>query len=278
MMQSSIACDAYDDPIGSPPRDAQRRVNILGIGISPINLDQAVHTLDRWREEGRRDYVCCVSVHGLVTAQRDPAIRSALNGSGMATEDGMPLVWWSRLSGFAGARRVCGSDLLEAMSALATKRGHRHYFYGGSPRVVEQLVGRLTHRFPGLVIAGYRSPPFRALTEAEDAADIAAINAAQPDYVWIGLGMPKQEKWMASHVGKVNAAALIGVGAAFDFHAGTKPRAPGWMQRSGLEWLFRLVSEPRRLAHRYVVDNTMFVVHTAQQLIGLRAYRYDRDA
>jgi N-acetylglucosaminyldiphosphoundecaprenol N-acetyl-beta-D-mannosaminyltransferase len=271
-MQSSAA------PVRSPAPEVMQRVNILGVGISPVHLDQAVDMLDRWRDEGLREYVCCVSVHGLVTAQRDPAVRSALNRSGLATEDGMPLVWWSRFSGFSGARRVCGSDLLDAMCALAVKRGHRHYFYGGSPQVVEQLVDRLTRRFPGLVIAGHRSPPFRALTEAEDADDVAAINAARPDYVWIGLGMPKQEKWMASHVGRIEATALIGVGAAFDFHAGTKPRAPGWMQRSGLEWLFRLASEPRRLAHRYLIDNTVFVAHTVQQLIGLRSYQYDRDA
>jgi exopolysaccharide biosynthesis WecB/TagA/CpsF family protein len=254
---------------------SSERVNILGVGVTPFDLAQAVATLDRWREEGRREYVCCVSVHGLVTAQRDREIRYALNRSGLATEDGMPLVWWCRRAGFARAGRVCGSDLLDAMCALAVRRGHRHYFYGGSPHVVEQLVSRLTQRHPGLVIAGYRSPPFRPLTEAEDAADVAAINAARPDFVWIGLGMPKQEKWMVSHVARVDAAALIGVGAAFDFHAGTKPRAPQWMQHSGFEWLFRLISEPRRLAGRYLIDNTIFVAHAARQLTGLKSYARD---
>lgn len=252
-----------------------QRVNILGVGIMPIDLGQAVATLDRWREEGRRDYVCCVSVHGLVTAQRDPAIRSAINRCGLATEDGMPLVWWCRRAGFADAGRVCGSDLLDAMCALAVRRGHRHYFYGGTPAVLERLVSRLTHRYPGLVIAGHRSPPFRPLTEAEDAADVAAINEARPDYVWVGLGMPKQEKWMASHVGRIHAAALLGIGAAFDFHAGMLPRAPAWMQRSGVEWLFRLANEPRRLAHRYLVDNTIFIAKTAQQLMRYKSYAQD---
>ena len=135
------------------------------------------------------------------------------------------------------------------------QRGHRHFFYGGSPRVVETLVSRLKQRFPGLVVAGYRSPPFRALTQEEDAADVQAINETRPDFVWVGLGMPKQEKWMAQHVGKIQAAALLGVGAAFDFVSETKPRAPLWMQRSGLEWSFRLMTEPRRLARRYLVYN-----------------------
>jgi len=251
-------------------------VNILGVGITPINLRQAVATLEKWREEGRREYVCCTSVHGLVEAQRDPEIRSALNRAGLATEDGMPLVWWCRHSGFADAGRVAGSDLLVAMCEIAPHRAHRHFFYGGSPRVVEKLVQRLTHRFPGLVVAGHRAPPFRPLNEEEDAADIEAINATRPDFVWVGLGMPKQEKWMAQHVGKIHAAALLGVGAAFDFLAEEKPRAPLWMQRSGVEWLFRLLTEPRRLARRYLVDNSIFVARAVQQLAGWRSYAQDQ--
>ena len=248
------------------------KVNILGVGISPVNLPQAVATLDKWREEGRREYVCCTSVHGLVEAERDPEVRSALNGAGLATEDGMPLVWWCQRAGFPEASRVCGADLLDAMCALAVQRGHRHYFYGGSSHVIEQLVSRLTERYPGLVVAGYRSPPFRPLSPEEDAADVAAINEARPDYVWVGLGLPKQEKWMAAHVGRIDAAALIGIGAAFDFHAGTKPRAPAWMQRSGVEWLFRLITEPRRLAPRYFVIISMFMLRASQQLSGWTAY------
>jgi N-acetylglucosaminyldiphosphoundecaprenol N-acetyl-beta-D-mannosaminyltransferase len=259
----------------TPEQIRDRRTNILGVGVTATNLSQTVATLERWREEGRRDYVCFVSVHGVVTAQRDPTIRSALNRSGLATEDGMPLVWWSRSTGFQQARRVCGPDLLDAMCALGSQKGHRHYFYGGSPKVVEQLVSRLTQRYPGLIVAGYHSPPFRSLTQEEDAADVAAINETRPDFVWIGLGMPKQEKWMALHVGRVHATAMLGVGAAFDFHAGTKPRAPLWMQRAGLEWLFRLLSEPRRLAHRYLIDNSIFVMKTIQHVAGWRSYARD---
>jgi N-acetylglucosaminyldiphosphoundecaprenol N-acetyl-beta-D-mannosaminyltransferase len=267
---SGLAVDG--DRLKGAPGRLPGRVDMLGVGVMPLDLAQAVATLDGWREEGRRDYVCCVSVHGLVTAQRDREVRSALNRAGLATTDGMPLVWWCRRAGFARAGRVCGSDLLEAMCALAVRRGHRHYFYGGSPDVVERLVSRLTERHPGLIIAGHQSPPFRPLTAAEDAAVVAAINKTHPDYVWVGLGMPKQELWMAAHVGRIDAAALIGVGAAFDFHADTKPRAPLWMQRAGLEWLFRLASEPRRLAHRYLVDNTIFVALAARQLTGRKPH------
>ncbi len=246
-----------------------------GVGVMPMTIERAVSTLDRWRQDGRRDFVCCVSVHGLVTAQRDPVVRQALNRSGLATQDGMPLVWWSRHSGFSEAGRVCGPDLMEAVMAVSAERKYRHYFYGGDVNGVVKLVDNLQRRFPGLIVAGYRSPPFRPLTEAEDAADVAEINAASPDFVWVGLGMPKQEKWMLSHVGRIQAAALLGVGAAFDFHSGAKPRAPKWMQRSGVEWLFRLASEPRRLGRRYCIDNAVFLAHGLQQIAGLRTYAQD---
>jgi N-acetylglucosaminyldiphosphoundecaprenol N-acetyl-beta-D-mannosaminyltransferase len=251
------------------------RVNILGVGVTPVNLGQTIEILEKWRAEERREYVCVTSVHGLVEAQRDREIRSALNRSGLTTEDGMPLVWWCLGSGYSDAGRVCGSDLLLAMCERSSHRGHRHFFYGGSPRVVEALVSRLMQRFPGLIVAGYRSPPFRPLTHEEDEADVQAINETRPDFVWVGLGMPKQEKWMAQHVGRIQAAALLGVGAAFDFVSGSKPRAPLWMQRSGLEWLFRLMTEPRRLARRYLVYNSIFVARALQQLAGWKSYARD---
>jgi N-acetylglucosaminyldiphosphoundecaprenol N-acetyl-beta-D-mannosaminyltransferase len=248
------------------------RVNILGVGATPLDLNNAVTMLDRWRAERRQEYVCVVSVRGLVVAQRDPVLRHALNHCGIATEDGMPLVWWSRLAGFPRARRVCGSELLDEVCAFGVPRKFRHYFYGARPKVLEHLIERLQKRHPGLCVAGYRSAPLRPLTLEEDVADIAAINEAEPDFVWVGLGMPKQEKWMVEHLGKVNTTALIGVGAAFDFRAGTKPRAPVWMQHSGLEWLFRLLTEPRRFAHRYLIDSSLFIGHMLQQATGLRKY------
>jgi N-acetylglucosaminyldiphosphoundecaprenol N-acetyl-beta-D-mannosaminyltransferase len=177
----------------APEHPALPRVNILGIGAMPMTLDRAAATLEDWRRTGRRDYVCCVSVHGLVVAQRDPAIRAALNNAGLATEDGMPLVWWSRRAGFSGAGRVCGPDLMEKVCAASAAQGTRHYFYGGSPAVLEALVARMRARHPGFILAGALSPPYRALSDEEDAAHVAAINATFPDYVWVGLGMPKQE-------------------------------------------------------------------------------------
>ena len=253
------------------------RVNILGVLAMPMDIERAMAILEEWRVQGRRDYVCCVSVHGLVVAQRDPAILRALNNAGMATEDGMPLVWWSRWAGFKHARRVCGPDLMAAVCAASVERGTRHFFYGGSPRVLAALVAKLCERYPGFQVAGALSPPYRPLTDAEDEADIAAINASKPDYVWVGLGMPKQEAWMAAHAGKIEAAALLGVGAAFDFLAGTTKRAPGWMQRNGIEWMFRFATEPRRLARRYMVDNALFLYYALRQAAGWHGHAAPRE-
>lgn len=250
----------------APP--ALPRADILGVPVTPMDIVHAVGTLESWRVAGRRAYVCCVAVHGLVVAQKNISVRRALRGAAMATTDGMPLVWLARRFGFNAAERVCGPDLLGAMAAVSGEFGHRHYFYGGSPVALARLVASLRARHPGMNIVGWHAPPFRRLSEAEDAADVAAINAARPDFVWIGLGMPKQELWMAAHQGRIEATAMIGVGAAFDFHAGMKPRAPRWMQVSGLEWAFRLGCEPRRLARRYVIDNGLFLLYLCRAAFG----------
>ena len=246
-------------------------VDMLGVAISTLNMSETVSTILDWRQATpARHYVCCVCVHGIVTANRDPEIRLAINGASLATKDGMPVALWCRASGFPDSRRVSGSDLMEELCATGLDKGARHYFYGSTPHVLEQLTDRLRDRFPGLAIVGHRSPPFRSLSPDEEAAEIAAINATRPDFVWVGLGMPKQERWMARNIGKIDAAALLGVGAAFDFHAGVKRRAPGWMQRHGLEWLFRLATEPRRLARRYVIDNSSFILLVVGHLISGR--------
>jgi len=248
------------------------RVNMLGVGVTPINMATAFTTLDQWHKEGRNDYVCFTTVNGLMHADRDPEVRRAFNQAGLATEDGMPVVWWCRHAGYRDAGRVYGPDLLLGMSERSPRLGYRHFFYGGSPGVAERLAESLCSRFPGLLVAGCYSPPFRPLTAEEDEAVIEVINHAAPDFVWVGLGTPKQEKWMADHVGKIRATALLGVGAAFDFLSGEKPQAPYWMRKSGLEWAFRLATEPRRLARRYIVDNSMFVLRAIQQGSGLKSY------
>jgi N-acetylglucosaminyldiphosphoundecaprenol N-acetyl-beta-D-mannosaminyltransferase len=243
-------------------------VNILGVGVSAINMEAALGTIEEWIERHEAHYICITGVHGVMESQRDAELRHIHKAAGLVTPDGMPLVWLSRLLGFRHVERVCGSDLMLAVCERSVTRGYRHFFYGGAPGVAEKLVARLQSRFPGLQVAGTESPPFRPLTPDEDRAAVQQINAARPDVVWVGISTPKQERWMAAHVGRLSAPVLIGSGAAFDFHAGIKRRAPRWMQRSGLEWLFRLMLEPRRLWRRYLINNPWFLCLVLLQVLG----------
>ena len=235
------------------------RVDVLGVGVSAVNMPMALAEIERWVESGQRHYVCVTGVHGVMESQRDPALAAIHNRSGLTTPDGMPMVWAGHRAGAAHMDRVYGPDLMLDLLALAAQRGWSSYFYGAGPGVAEDLAARLAARFPGLEVAGCHSPPFRALTAEEDDAEVAAINAARPTLVWVGLSTPKQERWMAAHRDRLGAPVLLGVGAAFDIHAGRLPQAPAWMQRRGLEWLYRLVKEPRRLWRRYLRNNPQFV-------------------
>lgn len=252
---------------GEPPR-----TNILGVGISALTMDLALRVIDGWIARRERRYVCVATVHSVMEAQRDPTLRAILNRSGLTTPDGMPLVWLSRRLGFPHVERVYGPDLLLALAEHGVERGYRHFFYGGGPGVADRLAARLAERFPGICIAGTYTPPFRPLPPEADAAVVELINGLEPDIVWVGLGCPKQEHWMAEHRERLDAPVLIGVGAAFDFLSGAKRQAPRWMQRSGLEWLFRLAQEPRRLGKRYLVYNPWFVLLVTLQLAGIRRY------
>lgn len=254
------------------------RVDVLGVNVSAINMDDALEVIDGWITSGERQYVCVTGVHGVMESQRDPALRRIHNAAGLVTPDGMPLVWLSRFHGQRRTTRVYGPDLMLALCERSIATGYRHFFYGGGDRVAERLVQRLERRFPGLAVAGVYTPPYRTLTQGESDEVVKQINDTKPDIVWVGLGTPKQEHWMAQHVHRLTASALIGVGAAFDFHAGVKAQAPRWMQRNGLEWLFRLMSEPRRLGRRYLVNNPTFVWKTLQQLSRTSASRSVRVA
>jgi N-acetylglucosaminyldiphosphoundecaprenol N-acetyl-beta-D-mannosaminyltransferase len=250
-------------------------VNVLGVGISAINMQTALATIQGWVENLSSSYVCVTGVHGVMESQKDEALRQAHNRAGMVTPDGMPLVWLSQLHGYGHVGRVYGPDLMLALCETSVARGYRHFLYGGAEGVPEQLAASLQERFPGLVIAGAYSPPFRRLTPEEDRQILHMIREAKPDIVWVGLGTPKQEHWMASHVEQLPASVLVGVGAAFDFHTGRKPQAPGWMRRNGLEWLYRLLTEPQRLWRRYVINNPLFVGLVLAQTLGLKDYTLD---
>jgi N-acetylglucosaminyldiphosphoundecaprenol N-acetyl-beta-D-mannosaminyltransferase len=257
---------------GAPPASGVPRVNVLGVAVSAINMTSAVEVIEGWIARGEPRYVCVSGVHGVMESQRSEALRQIHNAAGLVTPDGMPLVWLSRLAGQRHVTRVYGPDLMLACCARSVERGYTHYLYGGGPGVPELLAERLQARFTGLRIAGTYSPPFRALEPAEDAELVARINAARPDFVWVGLSTPKQERWMHEHRDRLRAPVLVGVGAAFDFHAGLKRQAPRWLQRSGLEWGFRLATEPRRLWRRYLEAIPTFLGGVAAQMLGVRRY------
>jgi N-acetylglucosaminyldiphosphoundecaprenol N-acetyl-beta-D-mannosaminyltransferase len=255
------------------------RVNILGVGVSAIDMSQALEAIECWLDRREQHYVCVTGVHGIMESQRDGALRRIHNQAGLVTPDGVPLVWLSWLAGQAQVEQVCGSDLMLACCQRSVVHGYRHFFYGGGEGVAQRLVARLCSQCPGLTVAGTFTPPFRPLTPAEDDAIARKINDVGAEIVWVGLSTPKQERWMAAHVNRLHAPVMIGVGAAFDFHAGLKRRAPLWMRRSGLEWLFRLGTEPRRLWRRYLMNNPAFVWRVLLQAAGIAQYeiRADRE-
>lgn len=250
-----------------PGCDGTTDMRVLGVKVSPIDLDTAVATIEGWIENRMPNYVCVTGVHGVMESQSDTRLREIHANAGLVTPDGMPLVWMAHRLGSPQTRRVYGPDLMRALTQRSADRGYRQFYYGGGAGLADRLARVLTAKHPRLKVVGSHSPPFRPLSEEEDAEIVAAINETDPDIVWVGLSTPKQEYWMASHVGRIKAPVLIGVGAAFDFLAGTKRQAPLWMQRNGLEWLFRLLSEPRRLWKRYFTIIPGFTIKAAAQLI-----------
>lgn len=241
------------------------RVDILGVGVSAINLEMALGTLADWIEFDAREYVCVTGVHGVMECQRDPELKEIHNRSGMTTPDGMPLVWCGRLAGVPTMSRVYGPELMQEICRASVEPGWSHFFYGAGPGVADALAKRLGERFPGLVVAGTHSPPFRELDD-DEARDVAAmINDSGADVVWVGLSTPKQERWMSRFRPLLAAPVVVGVGAAFDIHAGNLKQAPRWMQQCGLEWLFRLLVEPKRLWRRYLSIVPMFLLMVARR-------------
>jgi N-acetylglucosaminyldiphosphoundecaprenol N-acetyl-beta-D-mannosaminyltransferase len=249
--------------------EAPPRVDVLGVGVSAATMPDAVRIIEGWIARGQREYVCVSGMHGVMESQRDPKLLRVHNIAGLVTPDGMSLVWVCWWKGHRSVQRVYGPDLMLSLCARSLSLGYRHFFYGSSPPVLKRLVERLQARYPGIQVVGTLSPPFRELTPEEDRAEISRINSAAPDIVWVGLGTPKQEHWMAQHREVLRAPVLIAVGAAFDFHAGVKPQAPRWMQRHGLEWLFRLLSEPRRLWRRYLINIPLFACYLVLEALGL---------
>jgi N-acetylglucosaminyldiphosphoundecaprenol N-acetyl-beta-D-mannosaminyltransferase len=236
-------------------------------------MSVALQTIEGWLQRGEPHYVCVTPAHGVMDCRRDPVLRKILNESGLTTPDGMSIVWLLKSYGYLEVTRVYGPDLMLAVCELSAKKGYRQFLYGGEDGVAEELGCKLQSRFPGLIISGTYTPPFRPLTLEEDKEVIDQINRSNADIVWVGISTPKQERWMAEHVGKIDAPVLVGVGAAFDFLSGRKPQAPIWVQRNGMEWLFRFLSEPRRLWRRYI-QYPVFIFLVMNQLLRTKTPRF----
>jgi len=246
--------------------------NILGIQVHALTLDWTVELFARSVGLRQPGYVCICTVNDIVEGLKHSEVLEAFRRAWLVTTDGMPLVWWGRRSGYAWAERVYGPDVLRAVIADSRHRETRHFFYGCTEEVLDRLEAKAREINPDLKLAGKLAPPFRPLSEAEEEEHARLINEARPDIVWVGLGCPKQNLWMARFRPRLEAPVLVGVGAAFDFLAGVKRQAPRWVQRSGFEWLFRLLCEPRRLWRRYLVNNSIFLAHAFAYWSGLRDY------
>lgn len=235
-------------------------VRILGVPISVTDMKAAVDTIGRWVRCKESRYVCACDVHSVMRAQENELHMRALRSANMVVPDGTPLVWVGQLRGKSQMQRVSGPDLLCAVCERSVQEGWRHYFFGGEPGVAELLAKKLVQKFPGIVIAGTDCPPFRELTKTELDESIQRMQEAKPDIIWVGLGCPKQEIWMDEHHARLRGMTLVGVGAAFDFESGRVKRAPLWLRSYGMEWLHRLISEPRRLWRRYLVLAPRFIL------------------
>ncbi|CAA9494766.1 MAG: N-acetylmannosaminyltransferase [uncultured Solirubrobacteraceae bacterium] len=258
---------APDAPV--PPRVADQPV--LGVPLALTDYEKTLDWIDAMAGSGSRGYVCVAAVHTVMAFQEDPELREAVLGSDLTVPDGQPLVWAMNALGHDLPSRVYGPELMDRACARGAETGMRFYLYGGRNQgALVQLALNLRRRHPGLKIVGGYAPPFRNLSAEEEAWVVEDINRSGADVVWVGIGVPKQEKWMARMRGRLTAPVLVGVGAAFDFHAGLQPQAPDWMQHFGLEWAYRLAHEPRRLFKRYARYNPLFVTGFARQYLRHR--------
>jgi N-acetylglucosaminyldiphosphoundecaprenol N-acetyl-beta-D-mannosaminyltransferase len=240
------------------------RHDVAGIGFDFVLMHEVMSYIERWRRRGQRQYVVLANPNDLMLSRRDPHTREATARGGLILPDGVGVVLAAKLLGYGRRHRVTGPALMLDLCDQGRALGYRHYFFGGAAGVPEKLVCNLKQQFPGLIVAGAYSPPFRPMADAEKRQIIERINQTKPDVVWVGLGAPKQQKWMLEHVGKIEATALIGVGAAFDFHSGNVSWAPHFVRRCGIEWAYRLATNPRRMWRRNL-DLPLFLMHVLAQ-------------
>lgn len=248
------------------------QANVLGVGVHVLDMERTALLLEEQIRSGEKGYVCLTGVHGVMEAQRDPALKSIFDQALLVLPDGMPTVWIGHIQGFPSMQRVFGPDLMIDIMGRAEFRNCIHFFCGGELGVAEALRQEMLRRFPWVQIAGTYSPPFRSMTELEEKELIATVQSVQPDIIWVGLSTPKQERLMARYLPMLNTRLMIGVGAAFLFHTGAIKDSPQWVKRAGLQWLHRLVQEPSRLWRRYLLNNPSFIFQVFLQCTGLKHY------
>jgi N-acetylglucosaminyldiphosphoundecaprenol N-acetyl-beta-D-mannosaminyltransferase len=244
---------------------------LLGVRVDGVQIPEVIGRIEEWIHDGKTGrFIAVTGMHGVMEAQQDASFKAILNASDLVVSDGMPLVWVSRWYGLGLKRRVYGPELMETFF-LQTRDRYTHFFYGSAPGVADKLARTFQDKFKARMVGTY-CPPFRALSEEEEREFTQTVNAARPDVLWVGLSTPKQERWMYQHREKLAVAVMLGVGAAFDFHTGKVSQAPRWMREHGLEWVFRLTIEPRRLWRRYLVLGSKFTWNVALQLLKLKQF------
>ena len=246
---------------------------VLGVRVDAVQIPEVIGTMEGWiAARGPARYIAVTGMHGICEARRSPAFREVLSTADLVVPDGMPLVWIGKLRGHPLRRRVYGPELMLEFCSRTSGRGYRHYFYGAAPGVAARLAETLRRRWPGLQVAGTFSPPFRALAPDEKTEVVARINAASPDVLWVGLGAPKQERWMRDNRAVLRVPVLVGVGAAFDLISGRVRQAPPWLREHGLEWSWRLAVEPCRLWRRYLLNGPQFAWNVILEMAGLKQF------
>jgi|HubBroStandDraft_5_1064220.scaffolds.fasta_scaffold88961_2 N-acetylglucosaminyldiphosphoundecaprenol N-acetyl-beta-D-mannosaminyltransferase len=270
---SSAGCAVLQpqSPSVFDPGPTPDSANVLGVNVSAVNMDLAVSVTERWIDAGRSGYICVTGVHGVMEAQNDAEFLYILNHAAINLPDGMPMTWVGRLQGFQQMDRVFGPDFMMAICRLSVERGYRNFFYGGQPGVANRLSETLINRFPGLQVIGTFTPPFRPLNPHEEDELAAQILQSRPHIVWVGLSTPKQEQFMAQYVSRFQVPLMVGVGAAFDYHTGQIRDCSPWIKKAGLQWLHRLLQDPKRLWKRYLINNPAFIWRIVLQFAGVRA-------
>jgi N-acetylglucosaminyldiphosphoundecaprenol N-acetyl-beta-D-mannosaminyltransferase len=255
-----------------PMKPTSARVNVLGVGVNPTNMSETLDVIETHLGGDRKGYVCVTGVHGIMEAQKNSDLRDVINGSLITIPDGRPTVWVGWLSGFRHMRQVTGPHMMLKLCARSVEKGYTHFFYGGAPGVAEELKRALQTRFPGLKVVGTYTPPFRKLSIEEERELIDQVATLKPDLFWIGLSTPKQEAFMAEYLQKLDTKLMLAVGAAFDIHTGRIADSAPWLQALGLQWLHRLLQDPKRLWKRYLKNNPRFLYLIAMQLLGIKQY------